>query len=53
MDRPKFVKNYVKLRKLNYNNKTYALDKDTNELLIKRPKILPSFPSCLFRNEDG
>ena len=32
MDRPNLVKKSVKLRKMKYNNKTYALDYDTNEL---------------------
>lgn len=32
MDTPNLVKKSLKLRKLKYDNKTYALDKDTNEL---------------------
>ena len=32
MDRPNLVKRSLKLRKLKYDKKTYALDQDTNEL---------------------
>ena len=32
MDRSNLVKRFLRLRKLKYNNKTYALDQDTNEL---------------------